>query len=165
MNLLLQFLLDPKLPLWKFCFAAFPIALFPSAAIYSLVYASLQAAGVDPTHFQPPVRTGGMSGWFGAVVFAPFVETLLLAAVLSILLKLTNRKVFIAVASGLLWGALHATFGLLWFFGTVWSFFVLSCAYLGWQGRSFREAFAAAWVPHVLVNLSAMAVISLTNAA
>jgi hypothetical protein len=165
MNLLLQFLLDPKLPLWKFCFMVSAVAAVPSAAIYSVVNASLQAAGVDLTHLEPPVRTGSMREWFGAVLFAPFVETLLLAAVLSLLHKLSDRKVFIAVASGLLWGALHATFGVLWFFGTTWSFFVLSCAYLGWHGRSPRKAFAAAWFPHVLVNLSAMTIISVTNAA
>jgi hypothetical protein len=51
---------------------------------------------------------------------------------------------------------LHALLDPLWFFGTVWSFFVMSCAFLGWRKCSYRRAFIAASVPHVLINLTVM---------
>jgi hypothetical protein len=56
-------------------------------------------------------------------------------------------------------GGFHAAFGVIWFFGTVWSFLVFSCAYIGWRPVSFKEAFLAAWIPHVLINLTAMSIV------
>jgi len=97
-----------------------------------------------------------MGSVFSAVVVAPVVETALLGLLVRGLLKLSSRPIFVATISALTWGALHGAFGLLWFFGTVWSFFVFSCAYIGWRERSSREAFIAAAAPHALVNLVVM---------
>jgi membrane protease YdiL (CAAX protease family) len=99
------------------------------------------------------------------VLFGPIAETLLLALTLKVLLRATTKPLFAAAVSALLWGALHATKGALWFFGPAWSFFVFSCAFLGWRQRSFLHAFAAAAVPHALINLSVMAFLALLNVA
>lgn len=61
-----------------------------------------------------------------------------------------------AGASALAWGGLHAWFHPLWFFGTVWSFYVFSLGYLAWRPVSYKHALGAAAVPHALVNASAL---------
>ena len=165
MATLLSFLLRPSLPLWKFCLAAFPLALFPSIALFASVYLLLSAVGVDTSGIQPPSQPATASELFGAVLFAPIVETYLLSLLLGALRRPGIHPLFGAVVSAVLWGALHASIAPLWFFGTVWSFFVFSCAFIGWRERSFKQAFAAAAVPHALINLSVMATLALENAA
>lgn len=162
---LLSFLLRPSLPLWKFCLAAFPLALIPSMALFASVYLLLAAVGVDLNGIQRPSPSATATGLFGAVVVAPIVETCVLSLLLIALLKMGVRPLFGAVVSAVLWGALHATLAPLWFFGTVWSFFVFSCAFIGWRERSFNQAFVAAAVPHALINLSVMATLTLDKAA
>ncbi len=105
-------------------------------AHFASVYLLLPAVGVDTSGIQPPSRSATASELFGAVVFAPVVETYLLALLLGALLRLGIRPLFGAVVSAVLWGALHASIAPLWFFGTVWSFFVFSCAFIGWRERS-----------------------------
>ena len=129
------------------------------------VYFSLKTLGIDTSGMTPPERKTTLVDFFGTVLLAPLIETLLLSLLLTVLLRLTDRTLFAATVSGVLWGAFHATLGLLWFFGTAWSFFVLSCAYLGWRQRSFQQAFIAAAAPHALINLSAMVVLALERSA
>lgn len=158
-----SFLLRPTLPLWKFCLTAFPLALVPSLALQASAHLLLRAVGVDTSLIEAPSRSATAGEVLGAVAFAPVVETYLLAFVLLVLLKLGCGRPFAAIVSALLWGALHATLGPLWFFGTVWSFFVFSCAFLGWRERSFKQAFAAAAVPHALINLVVMVTVALVD--
>ena len=66
------------------------------------------------------------------------------------------NKLHVAVASGILWGMGHAAFGLLWFFGPAWIFFVLTCSYIAWREKSFKHAYFAALIPHVLNNATAV---------
>lgn len=138
------------------CLLAWPVALLPSAAFVGLAYGLAVALGVDTTAFAPPDREASFKDFFGAVVFAPLAETLLLGGLLWLLGRLSSQPLFIAAVSGVLWGGLHGAHGLLWFFGTFWSFFVLSCGYLAWRPLGFGRAFAAATLPHMLINLTAM---------
>lgn len=138
---------------------AWPVALLPSLGLLCLVYALLWLLDVDPTVFQPPERQATFKDFFGAVVFAPLVETLLQGVLLWALSLMSHRPRFVAVASGLLWGAIHGAQGLIWFFGTAWTFYVLSASYLAWRPLGWRRAFFAAALPHALINLTAMAVV------
>ena len=159
----LSFLTQPTLKLQKYCFAIFPLAVLPSLALVSLADFVFFASNIDTAHMRAPELSPNLHTFISAVLIAPFFETLLLAAVLETLVKLTDRTTFVAIVSALLWGALHGAFGLLWFFGTVWSFFVFSCAYLGWRRHSFRHGFFAAALPHALVNLSALVTVTLIS--
>jgi membrane protease YdiL (CAAX protease family) len=161
----LSFLLHPQLPLWQYCLAAFPIALIPSIAILFFALLSLAILGTEVATLQLPRRSGSTLEFFGIVVFAPIAETLLLAATLRTLRWMSAKPLHAATVAALLWGALHAALAPLWFFGAVWSFFVFSCAYLAWRTRSFMHAFAAAAVPHALINLSSFSAVALRNAA
>jgi hypothetical protein len=95
------------------------------------------------------------------VIFAPIVETFVLIGGIKLLEIISSRPVVLAMLSALVWGLLHGSFATLWFFGTVWSFFVFSSAYLAWRSRSFKAGFIAASMPHALVNLTSMCVIML----
>jgi len=132
---------------------------------YGLARVAFIAAGVDVTSISAPERTGSAVEIFGSVIFAPIAETLLLAFLLWALQKATRNRWFICVISAIAWGSLHASFGALWFFGTAWSFFVFSASYLWWRNRSFVSAFAAAVVPHSLINTSVFIVLALSENA
>lgn len=140
---------------------AWPVALLPSAALLGLSCGLALALGVDVSGLMPPDRQATFKDFFGSVILAPPAETLLLGLLLWLLSRMSRRPLFIAAASGVLWGCAHGALAALWFFGTFWSFYVFSCAYLAWRPQGWGRAFAAAALPHALVNLTAMAVIFL----
>jgi len=149
------FLGTPRLPLWKYCVIAAPLALIPSVAVLSIAMFASRLLGVAPRlPFHPPMTPV----WtFVMVVATPVAETIVLAVGLWILRRLISTPFRLAAASAVLWGLLHATAAPIWFFGTAWSFFVFSSAYLAWREHSRTYAFVAAALPHMLVNLAAVA--------
>jgi len=156
LRFLSQVLFGRSRPLWQHCLLAFPIAVIPSLSLIAFVYALVMALGLSADLLKPPNVEPTLWELVGTVLFAPLVETLLLAGVLRLLSMLSANTPFIAAVSGLLWGALHATRAVLWFFGTAWSFFVFSCLYLAWRRVSFKHAYVAALVPHMLINITVM---------
>jgi hypothetical protein len=98
----------------------------------------------------------------GAVVLAPLVETLALAALLHLLGLGFKPWPVVAAISAALWGVLHGVVAAGWFFGTVWSFFVFSAAYLAWRRNSFRDAFLAAALPHAFLNSIVMLILAVS---
>ena len=159
-----RFLFDSDRPLWRYCLFSAPLALFPSIALTAGVCFLLNLFGVNVEAFLPHGLEPTLSGLFGTVVFAPVVETLFLSWTLSVFMSLGKGRTFAAVSAAVLWGLIHALGGLLWFFGTVWSFFVFSAAYLTWRPTSFKHAFFASAITHAAVNLIAMIwVISASN--
>lgn len=90
----------------------------------------------------------------GLSLFAPVVETLLLAITLKLVLKITSRPGVASTIAAVVWGLLHGAVSAVWFFGTVWSFFVFAWSFQEWRKVSFRHAFVAAAVPHSLINAS-----------
>lgn len=143
-------------PLWFHCLLAWPAGLLPSVALLGLAHVMAALLGLDAAAFQPPARVLSVGEFFSGVVFAPVVETLMLGGLLWLLSRLSPQPLFVAAMSGLLWGALHGTFGLLWFFGTAWTFYVLGCCYLAWRPQGWWKAFVAAALPHALINLTAL---------
>jgi hypothetical protein len=148
----LNFLLSPRVPLWRYCLTLYPISLFGSYGLFAAVFGLLRLAGIDPG--QPPSPASTVGQVFLVVVFSPLVETLMLGAGVKLLSGVVKRPVWVAIISALLWGVLHGLFTPLWFFGTVWSFFLMSCAFMGWRKWSYRRAYMAAFVPHFLINLT-----------
>lgn len=159
----LSFLLNPRISLWRYCLCIFPIALFPSVVLYAIAFEIFTATGFNTELIKAPARTSSLGEFFGSVVFAPLSETWLLGLTLSLFVKMTPRPVVTATAAAFLWGVLHGLVGWLWFFGTVWSFFIFSCAFLAWRKHSYQQAFIAAAIPHALINLSAMLSIATEN--
>jgi hypothetical protein len=146
----------PTIPLWRYSLLLFPLALIPTIALYLLAHWLLGVAGVNVAGMSRPAKSATLGGLIGAVAFAPVVETFLLAGGLRALIVPPISREVAAAISALIWGALHGLFAFMWFFGTVWSFFVFSAAYLNWRERSFLQGYIAAAVPHVLINLTVM---------
>ncbi len=103
-------------------------------------------------------------GWvhfIGIVVFSPVAETALLLVMLRLLRRAGLSPAAAALVAALTWGCLHALLFPMWFFGTVWSFFVFSCAALAWQGKSVAHAFWAAALPHATINGAIFGVVAI----
>jgi hypothetical protein len=156
MQRLRNFLVSPQQPLWQYCLLATLLALLPSFALSSSVYGLLTLFGINVDAWLRPRITLTLGYVFGTVVFAPVAETFILAWGLSVLSSATPRFVLVAAISGLAWGGMHALLGPLSFFGTAWSFFVFSCAYMAWRKSSFWRAYVAAAAPHALLNSSVL---------
>ncbi len=159
MRSIVKRMLEPGISYRRYVLSAYPLALLPSILLVALAYGAVNALGVNSEHIAAPGREVSAGELLGVVVFAPVVETFLLAVLLWFLSLLSRNFVFVATISALLWASLHATYGALWFFGTVWSFFVFSCAYLAWRNASFVRAYFAAALPHMLINLTAMLIV------
>ena len=151
-----RFLFHPGGPLWRYCLLAAPLAIIPSIISTAIICALLETLGVNTSALLPLGPEHTFKGFFGVVVGAPVIETFLLAWTISILSSFNKGRIFVAAGAAILWGALHALGGVLWFFGTAWSFFVFSAAYLAWRQTSFKHAYMAAAITHALVNLTAM---------
>ncbi len=149
-------LIKAQEPFWRHCLQFFALALVPSVVFSLAAWGVVHALGVDISRLEPPKTGTTGADFFGTVIFSPVIETFVLAALLNLLLRCRLRQITMAAISGVVWGLLHALMGPLWFFGTAWSFFIFSCAYLGWREQGFRRAYLAAAIPHALVNLSAM---------
>ena len=135
---------------WLYCIGAAIVAGLGSLALVSVAYFVATASnGIVPSG---PTYSMGWVDFFGLVVFAPLVETAILVVVLRVLSKLPLQPLAVAALAAVLWGGLHGLVFPLWFFGTVWSFFVFSCAYLSWQTHSTKYGFWAAALPHALLN-------------
>jgi hypothetical protein len=141
-----------------YCIVAWHVALIPSILIVIAAHALFSQAGVDVSPLQrPAVDMQGRNLWI-ATVASPVIETLILGAVLGLLEFVTRRRQWLAILSALAWGGAHAWFHPMWFFGTVWSFYVFSRGWLAWRPVSYKHAFGAAALPHALVNSSALLV-------
>jgi hypothetical protein len=159
MKPLQAFLFGPTMPLWRWCLIAWPVAMLPSLLLVMLVHAALGMWGVDADALSPPVFGTTWAMLVLVVVVAPLLETLLLAVGVWLLTLILRRRAAVVLSSALLWGLLHGMQSPLWFFGTVWSFYVFSAGYVAWRRVSFGHAFAAAAVPHALINLTVMALV------
>lgn len=148
--------MEPGGSLVEYCVVAWHAALIPSIVLVVLAYAIFSGAGADVSALQKPARDIAQRSLWMTVLVAPIVETLLLALGVQIIGLITKHREGIAITSALAWGALHASFYPIWFFGTVWSFYVFSRGYLAWRPVSVKHALGAAAVPHALVNASAL---------
>jgi hypothetical protein len=157
MDSLRLFLFEPRMPLWRWCLIAWPLAMLPSLLLVMLLHTALGWWGVDAEALSPPVFAATWRTLVLVVVVAPLLETLLLAAGVWVLRRLLRSRALVVLLSALAWGLLHGVQSPLWFFGTAWSFYVFSAGYVAWRRVSYGHAFAAAAVPHALINLTVMA--------
>jgi len=141
---------------FEYCLIAWHVALLPSIALVVISHAVFSGAGIDVSVIQKPARDVAERNVWMTVLIAPIIETLVLVMGVRLIGLLTRRREVIAIASALAWGAVHASFYPMWFFGTAWSFYVFSRGYLAWQPVSVKHALGAAAVPHALVNSSAL---------
>lgn len=155
----------PRRGLAAYALTAGLVSLAGSMVLAGSADAIARAAGIAQPAAGVPEWSIGWVHLAALVAFAPIVETLLLSALLWTLSRFIASPLRIAAVSALVWGGLHGAVAPMWFFGTVWAFFVFSYAYLAWRPRSYAHAFAAAALPHALQNGAAYALLALASNA
>lgn len=147
-----------SLPL--FCVLAFLVQLLPTLALLLTLQFTMQQLGLDMTVWNrgPSADPGPKSvAWIlGSAIFAPVAETFLIAFVIGLAQSGAVPERLHALVAALVLAGLHGWWGgVFWFVGVFWAFVVNSYAFILWRPVSFRHAFAAAAIPHALVNLTA----------
>jgi hypothetical protein len=123
-----------------------PLALLPSLALSALASVLLpQVAG-------PTFNAKGPAVFVLLVVFSPVLETLIMAGVLTLLLRFVNPTVAI-LASAVGWGIAHSLAAASWGLVIWWPFLVFSTLFTVWRDRSLWHALAIPAAVHVLQNL------------
>ena len=141
-----KLLLEPRRPL-----VVIPIAVAMSiagalalATIWSLIFPAA-----------PPPDFGGVSGFaaiFALVIFAPILETLIMAAILAVLLRFLPPVAAI-LTSAAAWGIAHSLMAPTWGLVIWWPFLIFSTLYVVWRQRSLLLALVMPATVHALQNL------------
>lgn len=149
--------------LTRYCVLAAIAAALGGLVIAGLVTLLVTVLGVDPKTIVAPSYS---TPWrlIGAIVFAPVVETFLLAGLLKLLVSWEFSRTRACVISALIWGVVHMVNHPVAFLGAAWGFLVFGAGYLLWRPVSFRHAFVAAAVPHALANAALLAVMRASSA-
>ena len=85
------------------------------------------------------------------VLFAPITETLIMAAALSVLIRLFSPSVAVLL-SALGWGVAHSLQAAVWGIVIWWPFLIFSILYLVWRERSLIAALGVASATHAFQN-------------
>ena len=117
------------------------------ALLLSVLVSSLlpQAAG-------PSFPVNGLSTVVLLVVFAPLVETLIMAVVLEVLLLLLPPRLAV-LASAVGWGIAHSLAAPAWGLVIWWPFLIFSTLYVTWRGQGRVFAIGIVFAVHALNNL------------
>ena len=100
----------------------------------------------------PEFPMKGPVALFMLVVFAPFVETLIMGGLLSLFLRFTPPAIAVLL-SAVGWGAAHSSQALGWGLVIWWPFLIFSTLYVVWRQRGFWIAVAVVTTTHALQNL------------
>jgi len=137
---------------WTYGLLMAVVTISISFAIEALSQAILESLQIDPKRFLrapfelTPVRL------LDVVLVTPVLETFLIAWTTGLVENPEQKTRKIVMISAVVWGALHATRGLLEFLPTTWAFFCMTYAFVLWRRRSLKHAYIAALIPHVLNN-------------
>ena len=127
-------------------FIGWPITTIP-ALLLSVLVSSLMPAVAGPSF---PVN--GLSTMMLLVVFAPLVETLIMAAAIEILMMVMPPR-FAIIASAVGWGIAHSVAAPAWGLVIWWPFLIFSTLYVTWRGQGRLLAMGIVFAVHALNNL------------
>ena len=116
------------------------------------VLLSLAAQGLAPQLAKPEFALSGPLMFFLLAVFAPVVETLIMALVLTVLARFIPATAAVLV-SALLWGIAHSLQAPAWGLIIWWPFLIFSTLFLVWRQRGILIGLAVAATAHALQNL------------
>ena len=100
----------------------------------------------------PSFDVGGLETVAILVIFAPLVETLIMAAFLELLLRFMPPTAAIAL-SAIAWGIAHSLVAPAWGLVIWWPFLIFSTLYVTWSRRSVLAGIGIAFSVHALQNL------------
>ena len=87
------------------------------------------------------------------VLFAPFIETLIMAAAIEVMLRLKIPPLAAIVLSAIGWGVAHSSAAPAWGLVIWWPFLIFSTLYVTWSKRSTWAAIGIVFAVHSLQNL------------
>ena len=123
-----------------------------TAAVPALLLAAA-ASGAFPDSEQPQFQIDGVAdAILKLVLFAPIVESFIMAGFLALLLRLLPPAYAIMV-SAVAWAGLHALAVPAWGIVIWWPFLIFSTVYTVWRTRGFLVGVAMASAVHALNNL------------
>ena len=105
-----------------------------------------------PTLAKPDFPMDGPIAFLLLFAFAPLVETLIMAAVLSLLARFVSPTLAVLVSAAL-WGMAHSLQAAAWGLVIWWPFVIFSTLYMVWRERSVMAALGVATATHALQNL------------
>lgn len=138
-------LAEPRNPL-RAVFAGWLFA-FPPSVLLALV-----AQWLLPEVGRPAFEVASVKTVAVLVLFAPLIETLIMAAVLELLLRFVSPAVAVVV-SAIGWGVVHSLAAPAWGLVIWWPFLIFSTLYVTWSRRSVLAALAIVFAVHALQNL------------
>lgn len=113
---------------------------------------SWAASTLAPDLAKPDFPLRGPVAFVLLVLFAPFTETLIMAGVLSLLIRVFPPTVAV-FASAALWGVAHSLQAPVWGLVIWWPFLIFSTLFLVWRQRGVWAGIAVAATAHALQNL------------
>ena len=138
-------LLEPKHPLWA-------VVIGWLTAFVPSILLSLLVSQLLPTVGQPEFDVTGVSAILLLAVMAPVLETLIMGAVLTVLLRFLPPTAAV-LASAIGWGVAHSAVAGGWGLVIWWPFLIFSTLFVTWRQRSVSAALAIAAATHGLQNL------------
>ena len=146
-----------------------PLRLLPAAVrqprrawLAILVGAALTLAGslalsslanlFAPSLATPDFPKRGLTVFLLLFLFAPLVETLVMAIVLTVLARFLTPTLAV-FASAALWGVAHSLQAAAWGLVIWWPFVIFSTLYMVWRERSVAAGIGVAAATHALQNL------------
>ena len=150
-------LLDTSVGPLRYVLRAWPLAMAPTLAIALVLSIVFQLLGHDLFLGEDPMAPlRGMSPalfLLMVVLFAPLAETLLMAPLLALLMRLWGgRRLPAALSSAAVWAVLHSLSAVAWGLCIFWTFLVFSTAWLAWRPRSWGHAYFVTAAIHTLQN-------------
>lgn len=137
-------LLEPRRPLVAIL-VGWVVAFLPSIALSGLVRTLLPAVE------QPDIPIDSAYLFAIVTLFAPAIETLIMAAVLTLLLAFLKPN-HAVIASSIGWGIAHSLLAPAWGLVIWWPFLVFSTLFVTWRNRSMLAALAIPAAVHALQN-------------
>lgn len=130
---------------WVVVPLAWLLCIIPSLALAYFVQA------VAPELDLPEFPIKGHVAFFALAVFAPIVETFILAAIVTVL-RLVFPPTATVFLSAVGWGIAHSLQASAWGLVVWWPFLIMSMLYLVWRQRGFWLAIAIPAAVHMLQN-------------
>ena len=143
----LRILSNTNQPILNYVWKAALLSIIPTLIISTAVTLALPD--------KSPSLTGGSAVYiiYSMLILGPFLETLFLWFVLSLIKRFAAKPTSIAIASAVFWGILHSLVAPAWGLIVVWPFFVFSTCFLEWEKKSKGKAIAATSLVHTCQNI------------
>ncbi len=110
------------------------------------------ATSLAPTLARPDFPMRGVGAFLLLFAFAPLIETLIMAAVLSLFARFLSPTLAILLSAAL-WGMAHSLQAAAWGLVIWWPFVIFSTLYMVWRERSVWAALGIVTATHALQNL------------